>query len=357
MILTTLLIYHFYPPFGGKSLEESQRKIRESPQFVDGKFHNSIPTSLKYSLKESVEGIVLTLKGTPNSRPKNHLPIVPFDAKAFEENPEDQVIWFGHSTLLLKVNGVKLLLDPVFGNYASPVAYVGPKRYSDKLPAEIEDLPELDAVIISHDHYDHLDYGSIRKLRGKVKQFIVPLGVSGHLIKWGVAGDRIQELDWWEEFSYKGLTVASTPARHFSGRRGLDEGSTLWSSWVIVGETSRIYYSGDSGYGPHFQEIGNKYGPFDLTLIETGQYDQRWEAIHMTPEQSVQANLDVQGKRMMPVHWAAFTLALHSWNDPIERAAQAAAQQGVALATPKIGETVLIHAMEYPDSSWWEDID
>ncbi|MFF2885514.1 MBL fold metallo-hydrolase [Paenibacillus sp. NPDC057967] len=347
------LILKYYPPLGGKSSAESQKRIQASPQFSDGKFRNQTSTPMNYSLRDSTDALVRMIKGTPNSRPKGSIPVEPFDSKAFMENKEDKVIWFGHSTLLLKVDGVKLLIDPVFSGYASPVRFFGPKRYSDKLPAEIEDLPELDAVVISHDHYDHLDYASIRKLRGKVKQFIVPLGVAGHLTKWGVDPDRIVELDWWEELQLHGLALTSTPARHFSGRGG-GAGSTLWSSWVIVSAQTRIYYSGDSGYGPHFKEIGDKYGPFDLTLIETGQYDEKWGNIHMSPEESLQAHQDVQGKLMIPIHWGAFTLALHSWTDPIERATRAAEHLNTVLVTPRIGETVTIGASEYPSDSWWE---
>jgi L-ascorbate metabolism protein UlaG (beta-lactamase superfamily) len=357
LAILIFLILHYYPPLGGKSSADSQRRIHESVNFIDGKFRNQIPTSMMdSSLKDTAGALYDTIKGNPDGRPKGSLPMDLFDAKAFSESPEDQVIWFGHSTLLLKVNGVKILLDPVFSKYASPVPFAGPKRYSDKLPAQIEDLPDIDAVLISHDHYDHLDYDSIRKLKGKVKQFIVPLGVAGHLTKWGVDPGQIQELDWWEEMSYQGLKVVSTPARHFSGRGGLSGGSTLWSSWVIHGAQSKVYFSGDSGYGPHFKEIGDKYGPFDLALIETGQYDVKWANIHMLPEESVQANLDVQGKVMIPIHWGGFTLALHSWTDPIERAKAAADERDVALATPRIGETVMVGASVFPTSNWWESI-
>ncbi|REK74771.1 MBL fold metallo-hydrolase [Paenibacillus paeoniae] len=352
--LVIYLILNHYPPLGGKSSAESQKRIQASPQFNNGKFQNQIPTPMDYSLKDTTDALIKTIKGTPNSRPKGSMPVEPFDSKAFTENEEDQVIWFGHSTLLLKVGGVKLLIDPVFSPYASPVRFFGPKRYSDNLPAEIEDLPELDAVIISHDHYDHLDYASIRKLKGKVKHFVVPLGVAGHLTKWGIDSDRITELDWWDEHPIHGVTLTSTPARHFSGRGGSAAGATLWSSWVIDSGQTRIYYSGDSGYGPHFKEIGDKFGPFDLTLIETGQYDEKWANIHMTPEESLQANLDVQGKAMIPIHWGAFTLALHSWTDPIERATRAAELQNVVLATPKIGEIVTTGASEYSSVNWWE---
>jgi len=354
IITVVFLVLNFYPPLGGKSSKESRERMKESPNFVDGKFRNQIPTPMDLSIKDSIRLLGEQMKGHPQGRPESELPIIPFDPKSFAENSEDQVIWFGHSTLLLKVNEVNILIDPVFSKAASPVSMVGPKRYSAKLPAEIEDLPKIDAVIISHDHYDHLDYGSIRKLRGNVEKFIVPLGVAGHLVRWGVEKDAIIELDWWDEVPFSGLTIASTPARHFSGRGPGTGGTTLWSSWVILSEKTRVYFSGDSGYGPHFKEIGDKYGPFDLTLMETGQYNENWAGIHMMPEETLQAHADVRGKLMIPIHWAAFTLALHSWTDPIERATQAAHEQGAAIATPRIGETVVIGAEEYPTLAWWD---
>lgn len=347
------LVMKYYPPLGGKSSAESQKRIQASPQFSNKKFQNQIPTPMNYSVKDTVDALMKMIKGNPNSRPKGSMSVEQFDTKAFTENNEDHVVWFGHSTLLLKVSGVKLLIDPVFSTYASPVPFVGPKRYSSKPTPEIEDLPEIDIVIISHDHFDHLDYSTIRKLKGKVKQFIVPLGVAGHLTKWGVDSNQIKELDWWEKESAHGLTFISTPARHFSGRGG-GAGSTLWSSWVIMNDRTRIFFSGDSGYGPHFKEIGDAYGPFDLTLIETGQYDDKWANIHMTPEESVQANVDVRGKRMIPIHWGAFTLALHSWTDPVERATIAAEQLNVDLATPRIGEIVTIGAPKFTYTIWWK---
>ncbi|BBI35222.1 MBL fold metallo-hydrolase [Cohnella abietis] len=354
IIVGALLVLNYYPPLGGKSSKESWQRIKASPNFVDGKFRNQIPTSMDLSVKDTVKLLGKQIKGHPQARPQSQIPIDPFDSKLFTENSADQIIWFGHSTLLVKVNEVKILIDPVFSKYASPVPKFGPKRYSKNLPAEVEDLPKIDAVIISHDHYDHLDYKTIRKLRGKVDKFIVPLGVAGHLVRWGVKPENIVELDWWDEVNYQGLTIASTPARHFSGRSLGRGGTTLWSSWVIVSEKAKIYFNGDSGYGPHFKEIGNKYGPFDVTLMESGQYNENWSGIHMMPEETVQANADVQGKLMIPIHWGAFTLALHSWTDPIERVTKAAHELGTEISTPRIGETFIVGAKEYPTSSWWK---
>lgn len=242
----------------------------------------------------------------------------------------------------------------MLGKIPSPIPIFVGKRYSENLPANIQDLPHIDAVLISHDHYDHLDYDSILKLRDKVKRFLVPLGIGAHLERWGVEKTRIQEFDWWDEIEFEGLKVIAAPARHFSGRSLTDRNATLWCSWVIHSKQGRIFYSGDSGYGLHFKEIGSKHGPFDLTLIECGQYDNRWADIHMMPEEAVQAHLDVKGKVMLPIHWGAFTLAFHDWDEPVERIIGISEEKNVAVATPKIGEPVEIGTSKYPISLWWK---
>jgi L-ascorbate metabolism protein UlaG (beta-lactamase superfamily) len=353
IVVLVYLVINFYPSLGGKKSQETRQRINASKNFSNGKFINQIPTPMDMNVKESFKLVRQMIKGHPLSKPKSGIIADSLDPNFVRENRADQITWFGHSALLLKVNGLTLLLDPMFGRSPSPFPIFGPKRYSAKLPIEIEELPAIDAVIFSHDHYDHLDYGSILKLKSKVKQFIVPLGVAGHLVRWGVDPEIIQEHDWWDEFTFRGLTLASTPARHFSGRGLGGRDTSLWCSWVILSEDTKIFFSGDSGYGPHFKEIGSKYGPFDLTLMECGQYNERWAGIHMMPEETVQAHLDVQGKLMIPIHWGAFTLALHSWSDPVERAVKAAKQLGSAIATPRIGETVSIGAAVYPNSTWW----
>jgi L-ascorbate metabolism protein UlaG (beta-lactamase superfamily) len=354
IVIALYLVLNFYPALGGRKSRESLRRINESKNFSNGKFNNQIPTPMDMNVRDTFNLIRKMMKGNPLSKPKKGITALSLDPQFIRENKSSHITWFGHSAFLLKVNGLTLLLDPMFGRSPSPFPIFGPKRYGAKLPIEIEELPTIDAVIFSHDHYDHLDYGSIRKLKHKVKQFIVPLGVAGHLERWGVDPKIIQEHDWWDEFTFRGLTLASTPARHFSGRGLGRRNTSLWSSWVILSEQARIFFSGDSGYGPHFKEIGNKYGPFDLTLMECGQYNEKWAGIHMTPEETVQAHLDVKGKLMIPIHWGAFTLALHSWTDPVERAVNAAKQLNSAIATPRIGETVIIGAAEYPNMAWWK---
>jgi L-ascorbate metabolism protein UlaG (beta-lactamase superfamily) len=242
----------------------------------------------------------------------------------------------------------------MLGDTPAPHPWLGSKRYNPTLPLAIEKLPHLDAVVISHDHYDHLDYGSIVKLKDKVDRFYVPLGVAAHLVRWGVPSDSITELNWWEEQNVDGFTFICTPARHFSGRGLFDGFQTLWASWVIKTTNTSIYFSGDSGYGPHFKEIGEKYGPFDLTMLECGQYNERWTDIHMMPEETVQASVDLKSKLLMPIHWGAFTLALHSWADPVDRVTFTAHKLNIPITTPRLGEPVLLHQAEFPDDEWWK---
>jgi L-ascorbate metabolism protein UlaG (beta-lactamase superfamily) len=241
------------------------------------------------------------------------------------------------------------------GFRASPVSFGGSKRYTGSMLHVIDEMPSIDAVFITHDHYDHLDYSSILRLNDKTAHFFVPLGVSNHLIRWGVPKEKITELNWWDEAEFEGLQIAFTPSRHFSGRGLFNRDTTLWGGWVILGKNSRFYTSGDGGYGEHFKEIGNKYGPFDVALMEGGQYDSRWSEIHMTPEEAIQAHQDIKGKDMMLIHWGAFTLAYHGWTEPIERAASAAKEAGIHLIAPQIGETVSLNGENFSSSMtpWW----
>ncbi len=354
LICIAVGIYIFiqvYPPFGGKT---PASKKRQSPNFVKNKFVNQIPTSMEMSFAGMISIIRDQLKGTPRSKPAH--PLIPEHLEV-SDTKQAQVTWFGHSAFLLQINGKNILLDPMFGKSASPFPAIGPQRFSNELPANPEDLPDIDAVLISHDHYDHLDYGSIKKLSAKTTMFFVPLGLGAHLRKWGVAAERITELDWWEERDFEGLALACTPSRHFSGRTLTDRFATLWCSWVVRANDTNVFFSGDTGYGPHFKQIGDKYGPFDLTLLECGQYDPHWSTIHMTPEQTVTAHLDLRGKRMIPMHWGAFVLALHSWTDPVERALAAGAKVDTVIITPKIGETVAFKAKNYPTDAWWKQYD
>ncbi|MCD9022125.1 MBL fold metallo-hydrolase [Cohnella silvisoli] len=349
------LMVRNYPALGGTASPDRRIEIDQSPNRSKGKFVNQIPTPMDMNLRSTIKVLFQFIKGNPKGKPITPIQAVPLPRHLIETkgNKQPTATWFGHSAILLQLDGKTLFIDPMLGKSPSPFPLFGGRRYSKQLPIEIEDLPSIDAVLLSHDHYDHLDYGSIKKMKNKVGHFFVPLGVGAHLIRWGVDPAKITEHDWWDEFEFAGLTLASAPARHFSGRNVGDRDTTLWCSWVIMGEQAKVFFSGDSGYGPHFAEIGEKYGPFDLTFIECGQYDERWSAIHMLPEETVQANLDVGGKVMIPIHWGAFTLALHDWTDPVERATKAAKERKTNLSTPRIGETVLIASPAYPNSAWW----
>ncbi|MBT2662033.1 MBL fold metallo-hydrolase [Bacillus sp. ISL-45] len=351
IVFAAYAVLNYYPAFGGKHTKKRRSIYARSPQYRNGKFANQVETSWDTSFSSMISMMKDFLKGSPERRPEAPLPMASY-ARGPKRDAAASVTWFGHSAFLLEIEGKTLLFDPMFGKAPTPFP-VRNQRYSRELPFKIEELPVVDAVVLSHDHYDHLDYGSIMKLKDKVKNFIAPLGVGAHLQRWGIAPETIQEHDWWDEVTFEGLQLACTPARHFSGRSLNDRDATLWSSWAIIGQETKIFFSGDGGYGPHFKEIGEKYGPFDLTLMECGQYDARWAAIHMLPEETVQAHQDVKGKLLVPVHWGAFTLSLHAWHDPVERAVRKAEEAGVDIATPKIGETFTVSAGDQPRSDWW----
>lgn len=273
------------------------------------------------------------------------------------EDSSAAVYRLGHSTVLLQLENRLWLTDPVFSKRASPVQWAGPKRFHP-VPMNIDDMdafPDIEGVIISHDHYDHLDKATVKLIHSKVKHFIVPLGVDQHLISWGVSAEKIHTLDWWQTATIKNVSFTATPAQHFSGRGLFDGNETLWASWVIKTEQHRLFFSGDSGYFDGFKLIGKRYGPFDLTMMETGAYDRNWADIHMLPEQSVQAHIDLRGKMLMPIHNSTFDLALHPWYEPFERLAKAAVENEVKIATPIIGEKVLIDQPRV-NIAWWKNM-
>ncbi|MFB3167869.1 MBL fold metallo-hydrolase [Neobacillus sp. 179-C4.2 HS] len=347
-----ILFITIHPTFGGSPSKQDFERYLNFNHYKNGKFVNQSPTDMKMDVSTILSLMKDSLTGKKNLSPHNPIPIS-IDWNKID-SVEDSLTWFGHSTMLLTLDKKKILIDPMFGPSPSPVSFVGTKRYSEDLLYVIEKLPQIDVVLITHDHYDHLDYPSIIRLKDKVGHFFVPLGVAAHLMKWGVKEERITECNWWDEKQWDGLTIASVPSQHFSGRGLFNRNSTLWNGWVILGENLRIYTSGDGGYGAHFKQIGEKYGPFDLTLMEGGQYDKRWSEIHMQPEESVQAHLDVKGKNMMLIHWGAFTLAYHSWTDPVERAIGAAKHKKVNLIAPNIGETVVLNGRFQGPNSWWK---
>ena len=285
--------------------------------------------------------------------PVDAIPVRPLTTAQLQAlDPQaNHVVRLGHSSHLLKLQGRFWLIDPVFGERVSPVGFAGPKRFHAP-PLTLQQLPAIEGLILSHDHYDHLDVPTIEYLAQRVQRYFVPLGVKARLVAMGVPAERVQEFDWWQGATQAGVHVTATPAQHFSGRSLTDRNSTLWASWVIESGGQRIFYSGDTGYFSGFKQIGDRFGGFDVALMENGAYDAYWPAVHMTPEESVQAFLDLRAKLLYSVHNSTFDLAFHTWQDPLNRLADLAAAKGIELATPEIGE-VLTVGQARSNRRWW----
>ncbi|WP_022822479.1 MBL fold metallo-hydrolase [Hymenobacter norwichensis] len=345
------------PELGGKPTKAQRAAYAKTGRYVDGEFKNLVPTTLMTG-EGSMFGTLwrMLFDKLPDADPPGPLPTQPLDSVSIIRKTADmvRVTWFGHSASLVEIAGQNILLDPMLSVKMGPLSWVTPKRYNPSVAITAEQLPPIAAVLISHDHYDHLDYKTIQRIKDKVGHFYVPLGVGAHLLAWGVAPEKVQELDWNDSVQLPGLTIVSTPARHFSGRGLTNRNSTSWSSWVLKTPIKRVFYSGDGGYAPHFAAIGQQHGPFDLALVECGQYDAQWAQIHMLPEQSVQAALDVRARVMLPVHWGAFTEAHHAWNESVKRATAAAALKFLPITTPELGQPITLGAGPLPQARWWE---
>lgn len=343
--------------FGGTISGERLKRAQTSPHYHDGKFANSLPhPPLKSGdiwgyIKEQFFGDQVRV-------PPSVIPISAFSPKSMQTPPPTglRAIWLGHSSVYMELDGLRLLIDPVFSDYASPFSGIGPKRFHPP-PIAMMDLPKIDAVLVSHDHYDHLDMRTIQYLSSKGAHFFVPLGVGAHLDEWEVSESQITELDWWESTEIGGLTIISTPAQHYSSRGIFDYKNTFWSSWSVIGPTHRAFYSGDTGFSDHFQLIGNRLGPFDLGIIRIGQYGPgaSWIYSNMDPVDAVKAHLAVRARRMLPVHWGTFNLAFHDWDEPIKQVVKAANGASVDLVTPRVGEVVIV-GEPFRSYRWWEEV-
>jgi L-ascorbate metabolism protein UlaG (beta-lactamase superfamily) len=330
----------------GKRLE----RIKKERNYRDDKFHNLEPTAVSprevSTFKVLKEFMTRPASVTPSSE-------VPHKKANLFDLPQGEIsiVWFGHSSYLISYRGFNILVDPVFSGNASPVKFFG-KPFKGTNIYSVEDFPEIDLLLITHDHYDHLDYPFMKQIKDKVKKVVCSLGVGAHLELWGMTHEKISELGWQEELNVNDdLHITALPSRHFSGR-STKRFNTLWSSFALIWNDCRIYVGGDSGYSPQFREIGEKFGSFDLAFLECGQYSKYWPQIHMMPEETVKAAMDLNAKVLFPVHWGKFVLSIHPWNEPVKRMAAEAKKKDQNFVAPHIGETYTL-GEKYDQKEWW----
>ncbi|ODP34257.1 MBL fold metallo-hydrolase [Pandoraea sp. ISTKB] len=323
----------------------------ESPQHRDGRFRNPSPRPAMGFLAGLKLFWTVLFDKPRGTVPNQPIPVRAMTFSQLDAAPDRSLFRLGHSTVLMKLRGEFWITDPVFSKRASPFQWLGPARFHAP-PIGIDDLPPIAGVILSHNHYDHLDRHAVMALADKARRFITPLGVGDQLIAWGIDASKVEQLDWWQSTTVEGLHLTATPAQHFSGRGLTDSDRSLWASWVIRDDDLRVFFSGDTGYFDGFKTIGEKFGPFDITLMETGAYNERWAYVHMQPEETLQAHLDLKGRHLLPIHNGTFDLSMHVWQEPFERIAALAAAQGVSLITPEMGEHVDMRA-PHSGSAWW----
>ena len=353
LVAVAAFAYLQHPVFGALPSGEQLAHIERSPNHANGLFHNQIDTPMRTTDQSEWSMWTQNLfgeKGQP--RPLGAIPTVKTDLKALDP-AQDLVIWLGHSSFFVQLDGQRILIDPVFSTYAAPIpgvnsAFDGTNLYT------ADDLPEINVLLISHDHYDHLDYPSIQALRPKVQQVIVGLGVAAHFEAWGYDMKTVREVDWDERVTLQSqLQIEASPARHYSGRT-LERDQSLWVGYALISSQRRLFFSGDSGYGPHFAEIGQRLGPFDWVALDAGQYDPRWANVHMTPEQAVQAAEDLRAKALTPAHAGRFSISPHDWDDPFKRITVASLGRAFELWTPMIGQPVHLDHRAQAFTPWWE---
>lgn len=344
------------PKIGRSPKGDELAKILKSPRYVNGEFQNLEPTSVlvnKDNYYNGIKEILFPTKGV--TIPKENIPTQKTDLNAL--NPkENLLVWFGHSSFYLQIDGIKILVDPVFSDYASPLFFIN-KAFAGTNIYTANDMPDIDVLIISHDHWDHLDYATIMSLKHKIKHIVCPLGVSSHFYHWGFNPDIIHDEDWYNEIKLSdNLKIHILPSRHFSGRFLDNNNKTLWASFAIITPTKKIFYSGDGGYSPQFREIGDYFQGFDLAIMENGQYNTSWAQIHMMPEEVAQATMDLQAKMLLPVHCGKFALSPHHWQNPFERICTASQNKSYKLLTPLLGETVFLDQNNQKFNKWWTTI-
>jgi L-ascorbate metabolism protein UlaG (beta-lactamase superfamily) len=351
VLLIAIAVYLFLqqPQFGAKASENDLKRFH-SPNYKNGQFQN-LNFTPQLTGNASVFKIMKEFFFNKDRRsiPQTILPSKKTDL--FQLDPADDVlVWFGHSSYFMQLSGKKFLVDPVLSGHASPVRFTT-RSFKGSDVYTTDDIPPIDFLVITHDHYDHLDHSTIVKLKPKIKQVITGLGVGAHLQKWGYDPAIIIEKNWNEGLQFEDLKIHTTPARHFSGR-GFKRNTSLWLSLVVSTPAKKIFIGGDSGYDTHFKTIGEKFGPFDLAILECGQYNNYWKYIHMMPEEVVKAAEDLRAKKILPVHWGKFSLSLHAWDEPIERVLLEARKKEMDVIHPMIGEAVYLNE-ESSFSEWW----
>lgn len=346
---------NFNPQFGSNPTSEQKNNYSQYENYVNDKFkniENTIMVTGDISMSEF-------FKKDSNRVPENQMEYQNINFEYLLESGDNSIkfAWLGHSAFIFNIGGKLIMLDPMLGDYASPIPVSSLKRFgpNPQKILSIDDLENIDAVIFSHDHYDHLDYKSIKKLKNKVGLYYVPLGLGNHLRKWGIDPKLIIELNWNQTSQYGEIEIVCLPSRHFSGRGPFNRNSTLWASWAILSEFGKIYFSGDSGYGNHFKNIGEKYGPFDVVLIDSGQYNKAWKHSHMFPDEAVIAAKDLKADYFMPIHWGAFVLSTHEWDEPINESVFYAKKYNQKIITPKIGEILDLIIIDEKVNSWWNN--
>ena len=345
LFMIVLLIMRYYPPVGRLPGREKQKEYAQKCRlYYDNHFHNENDYSIMTGKRS---------KAGERTKPEKRIPVRKIETVEHAGSDEMRVVWLGHSSALVQMGERNILLDPLLGEYCSPVAVPGMKRFSD-IPLTAENMPGIDVLFISHDHYDHLDHASIKAIDSKVRHYIVPLGVDVILSGWGINEDKLHALDWWESLVLDGITYTLIPSQHSSFRNPMHAYSTLWGGIYIKNDRHSLYFTGDCGYCDVFTKVHECFGETELILADSGQYNDAWAQTHMTPEQTVQAAKDAHAGWLMPVHWGAFRLSTHPWDDPPKRALKAAAEQGVSLVLPEIGRMVNYDDIFSCTEHWWE---